>query len=67
MYSFWYNAPTLLPTGDKVEMELHLNLVTGQLDRAEGDLCLAEKCDKPIAKHVVSCRFVGNNHETSKQ
>ena len=22
MYSFWYNAPTLLPTGGKVEMEL---------------------------------------------
>jgi len=24
----WYNAPMLLPTGDKVEMEL--NLVTGR-------------------------------------
>jgi hypothetical protein len=22
IYSFWYNAPTLLPTGDTVEMEL---------------------------------------------
>ena len=22
MYSFWYNAPTLLPTGATVEMEL---------------------------------------------
>jgi len=24
MYSFWYNAPTLLPTGATVEMELNL-------------------------------------------
>jgi hypothetical protein len=22
MYSFWYNAPKLLPTGDTAEMEL---------------------------------------------
>jgi hypothetical protein len=31
IYSFLYNAPTLLPTGDTVEMELHefhLNRVT---------------------------------------
>jgi len=27
IYSFWYNAPILLPTGDKVEMELHLSPV----------------------------------------
>jgi len=26
----WYNAPILLPIGDKVEMEVHINLVTGR-------------------------------------
>ena len=26
IYSFWYNAPTLLPTGATVEMELQENL-----------------------------------------
>ena len=32
IYSFWYNAPTLLLTGATVEMELtfHLNHDTGQ-------------------------------------
>ena len=30
IYSFWYNAPILLPTGDKVEMEILLSLVTGR-------------------------------------
>jgi hypothetical protein len=30
IYSFWYNAPTLLPIGNTVEMERHLNLVTGR-------------------------------------
>jgi len=30
MYSFWYNAPMLLATGDKGEKEFHLNLVTGR-------------------------------------
>jgi hypothetical protein len=31
IYSFWYNAPTLLPTGATVQMELtfHLNRGTG--------------------------------------
>jgi hypothetical protein len=24
MYSLWYNAPTLMPTSDGVEMELHI-------------------------------------------
>jgi hypothetical protein len=26
VYSFWYNAPTLLPTGATVEMELQFHL-----------------------------------------
>jgi hypothetical protein len=31
IYSFWYNAPTLLPTGATVEMEMtfHLNSDAG--------------------------------------
>ena len=30
MYSFWYNAPTLLQTGATAEMELNLNRGTGR-------------------------------------
>jgi len=31
MYSFWYGAPILLPTGDKVEMNsIYLKLLNGR-------------------------------------
>ena len=46
IYSFWYNAPTLLQTGATVEMELtfHLNRATGR------QKC---RCIVPKAVHTV--------------
>ena len=46
IYSFWYNAPTLLPTGDTVEMELtfHLNRGTGR-----------QQCRCIVPKAVYTC------------
>ena len=31
MYSFWYNAPTLLPTGATVEMELCIQYIQSKV------------------------------------
>jgi hypothetical protein len=43
IYSFWYNAPTLLPTGATVEMELSALYqklyIQLKSDPAEGRIC----------------------------
>jgi len=50
IYSFWYNAPIQLLTGDKVEMELHLNHVIGWQQN---------RCIVPKAVYTVKKRSWG--------
>ena len=39
IYSFWYNAPTLLPTGATVEMELSSISTVAPVGGSVGTLC----------------------------
>ena len=59
IYSFWYNAPTLLPTGATVEMELmfRLNRGTGLQQK----LYIQSKKSAPEDGRICRPKHVGLN------
>jgi len=57
IYSFWYSAPILLPTGNKVEMELHLNSILNSWTTAT-QLILSVLCA------VILCEYGECNNIT---